>query len=311
MAPTGVMQVSTVTTTKSDSAREPKPPGAAPASKRQSWRWWVGGALGAIVVLAIMILTVISFKTSSHVYTDADAGDLPNGIGVHANVIKVLPAEDHLVVELSFEPVGSFARGEHFLSEPVRIEVTGGTDARDLTFSAGELMTPLNLNAALGNGDISDYPFDGYETVIHVHVLDDVGQVVLSTLVAEALVHGYRVTLEGPDRQPNGSNELIIKINRAPSTLFFAMFVMFLMWSLTGLALALAIKEIRSGRRIDLELIALFGVLLFAFPAVRGSVPNSPALGVLGDFLAYFWCEIALGLGLVALLATKLLRRHG
>jgi len=191
----------------------------------------------------------------------------------------------------------------------VRVTAVGGADLLDEAFDSGALMPPENLQLGLGVGDIGGYPFDGYRTVLQVRVLTATGNVVPSVMFGEASVHGYRISMVDPVSEPNGGHDLTIEVTRAPATLVFALFVMFLMWALTVLAVALAIEEIHSGRWIDVELIALFGVLLFAFPAVRNSVPNAPALGVLGDFVAYFWCEIALGLGLVALLATHLRRR--
>lgn len=279
-------------------------------SRRASRAWWIVGALLVVTLAGLMVATVADFKAGSQVRTTSGDVELSDGVRVYATVLKVLPDEDHMVVELKFEPVGGFKKGERFLAHPVRIEAVGGTDALEITFDEGELMTPVSLDAALGKGDIGDYPFDSYQTVLHVHVLTPDGEAVSSVLHGEALVHGYKVGLVEPLSQPNGSNELTVEIGRAPATLVFAMFVMFLMWALTLLALALAFAEIRGGRQIDVELIALFGVLLFAFPAVRTSVPNAPEVGVLGDFFAYFWCEIALGFGLVALLATTLLRRR-
>jgi hypothetical protein len=97
-------------------------------------------------------------------------------------------------------------------------------------------------------------------------------------------------------------------VSRAPATLIFAGFIMLLMWTVTLLALMLSAKLIRTGAAIDTPLISLLGVLLFAFTAIRNSMPNAPALGALADYLSYFWCEVALGVGLVALLIFRIRR---
>ena len=54
-------------------------------------------------------------------------------------------------------------------------------------------------------------------------------------------------------------------------------------------------------------MIPLILVLLFAFPAMRSFVPGVPPLGVLVDFFAFFWCEIALGFA-VAVVYANLMR---
>jgi Domain of unknown function (DUF4436) len=88
----------------------------------------------------------------------------------------------------------------------------------------------------------------------------------------------------------------------------FAGFIMLLMWTVTVLALMLSAKLIRTSATIDTPLISLLGVLLFAFTAIRNSMRNAPALGALADYLSYFWCELALGICLAALLIFRIRR---
>jgi hypothetical protein len=83
--------------------------------------------------------------------------------------------------------------------------------------------------------------------------------------------------------EPSTGNDLAIGVHRVPATLVFA--VSCFMWALTALALIMVVGDIRSTGPIDGSLIALLGVPLFAFPAVRDSVRNAPGLGVLGDYL--------------------------
>jgi hypothetical protein len=266
------------------------------------------GALAAVIVLGLMAAIVISFQEGSR--SSAVSGDksLLDGIRVHANVVKVLPEEDHLVVRLSFEPVGSYVQDQRFLTRPVRVVAVGGAGIVDETFDAGALMPPEDLMVALGGGEVSEYPIDRYESLFQVRVTD-ADRAVPSVLMGEAAVRGYRLTMTDPLAEPNGGNDMTVDVTRGPATLIFAVFVIVLMWALTLLVLVLAIGQIRSGAPIDGAMISLVGVLLFAFPAIRNSVPDVPPPGVLGDFLSFFWCEIALGIGLVALLIFRIRRR--
>jgi hypothetical protein len=268
----------------------------------------VVGALTVVLVLGLMTAIVISFQAGSRSSTVSGDKSLPDGIRVHANVIKVIPEEDHLVVRLSFEPVGNYVQDQRFLARPVRVVAVGGAGIVDETFDAGALMPPEDLMVALGGGEISEYPIDSYESLFQVRVTD-AGGAVPSVLMAEAAVRGYRLTMADPVSEPNGGNDITIDVSRGPATLTFAVFVIVLMWALTVLVLLLAVGQIRSGAPIDGAMISLVGVLLFAFPAIRNSVPDVPPPGVLGDFLSFFWCEMALGVGLVALLIFRIRRR--
>ena len=114
------------------------------------------------------------------------------------------------------------------------------------------------------------------------------GNPIPSVLTCEASVHGYRFMVTGGMPEPSSGNDLAIGVHRVPATLVFA--VSCFMWALTALALIMVVGDIRSSGPIDGSIIALLGVPLFAFPAVRNSVRNAPGLGVLGDYLSYFWC---------------------
>lgn len=105
-----------------------------------------------------------------------------------------------------------------------------------------------------------------------------------------------------PVAEIDGGNDMTFDVSRSRATLVFGTFIIVLMWALTTLAVVMAAAEIRAGGKMEGPLIGFLGVLLFAFPSIRNSIPNSPPLGVLSDFVAYFWCEIILGLTLVTTL---------
>lgn len=257
-----------------------------------------------------MALAVSSFQASAR--SSAVCGDtgLHDGVRVHANLIQVVPDHDNAVVRLTFTPQGSFVADRYFLSRPLRVLAVGGSEILDEKFEAGETMPAEGLDIQLGDGDVGEFPFDEYDAQVQVRVVSPTGEPVPSVLVGEASVHGYRFTVTSGLAEPNRGNNLNFAVRRAPTTVAFAIFIDVLMWALAALALTMALGEIRSAEEIDGAAITLLGVLLFAFPAVRNSVPNMPSLGVLSDYLSYFWCEIGLGLGLVSLLIFNIRRQR-
>lgn len=282
----------------------------APAPKRRAG---VGPAiLSAVVVgvLGLIFLGVASFQSAGGASAVSGDTGLQDGIRVHANIVEVKPDQDEALVRLSFEPVGSFVLDQQFLSRPAHLVAVGADDVINEKFDAGEIMNAQDLRVGLGDGDIGEFPFDTYGAQIQVRLLSDSGSPIPSVLAGGGSVHGYRLTITGGMPESNKGNDLAIRIQRAPATLAFAIFIEIMMWMLTLLALAMALGEIRRGREIDGGAISFLGVLLFAFPAVRNSVPNVPSLGVLGDYVSFFWCEIGLGLGLVSLLFFKLRRTY-
>ncbi len=78
------------------------------------------------------------------------------------------------------------------------------------------------------------------------------------------------------------------------------------MWPLTLTTLAMMTISwlLRGGASESVRfMIPLILLLLFAFPAIRSFAPGVPPLRVLVDFFAFFWCEIALGIGVIIVYA--------
>lgn len=262
----------------------------------------------ATVSVTVMTTTAISFEQTGHAAgANGDRG-LSDGIRIHADIQKIAPADDHLVVVLDFEPKGRFAQNGVFLAKNIRVVAVGGAGLVDQSFAAGGLMTAQTLTVALQSGDISQYPFDSYTALFSVRILTDDGTAVPTVLIAHGSVHGYSIGIGTPPREPNESNDLTISVERAPSTWIFAGFVIVLMWTLTILALILTANDIRRNRPIDAPLITFLGILLFSFSAVRNSMPNAPAVGALTDYMSFFWCELVLGLCVAALLIFRIRR---
>lgn len=264
--------------------------------------------LAATLFLAVLTVTAVSFEQAGHAAGINGDRNLSDGIRIHADIQKISPADDQLVVGLEFEPKGRFAQDGIFLAKNVRVVAVGGSGLVDESFAAGGLMTSQTLPVALATGDVSQYPFDSYTALFSVRIMAADGSPVPTVLIAGGSVHGYSINIGNPPREPNEGNDLTISVGRAPSTWIFAGFIVLLMWSLTILAVLLTANQIRSEKPLDGTFISFLGVLLFSYTAVRNSMPNAPAVGALTDYLSFFWCELVLGLCLVAMLVFRIRR---
>ncbi|MEE6139514.1 DUF4436 family protein [Mycobacterium sp. 050128] len=264
--------------------------------------------LAVAAFLAVLTITAVSYEQAGHAAGVNGDRNLSDGIRIHADIQKISPVDDQLVVGLQFEPRGRFAQDGVFLAKNVRVVAVGGAGLIDESFTAGGLMTSQTLPVALETGDISQYPFDSYTSLFSVRILTTDGAPVPTVLLAGGSVHGYSISIGNPPREPNEGNDLTISVGRAPSTWIFAVFIILLMWTLTILSMLLVANQIRSDRPIDGTLISFLGVLLFSFSAVRNSMPNAPAVGALTDYLSFFWCELVLGLCVVAMLIARIRR---
>jgi hypothetical protein len=54
---------------------------------------------------------------------------------------------------------------------------------------------------------------------------------------------------------------------------------------------------------------AFYAALLFAFPAIRNAQPFTPPMGVLSDYLGFFWAESLVAISLIIKLNIWLSRK--
>ena len=277
---------------------------AVPVSRRRKWKWLVV-ALPVIIAIIFIAFMLTSFMEVRHSSLVAGDPQLRDGIRVTANVVDVAPADRVVRLRLAFQPLGKFSADGNFLSQPVKVTVLGGADVVHDSYEAAQIMLPADVRIPLRSGNISMYPLDRYESTLRVEVTTDDGGPIPTSMQVEASNPGYRV--EMTSKSPSSDNairDLTLRVSRAPTTVFFAIFTSVLMLTLTTLAMMTIFWLLRGGASESVRfMIPLILVLLFAFPAIRSFAPGVPPLGVLVDLFAFFWCEIALGIGVIIVYA--------
>jgi len=270
-------------------------------SRRSNWKPIAFVAIPVVIAFLFVGFTLTSFLQVRKSSLVAGDPQLTNGIRVVANVVDVAPADRVVKLRLVFQPLGGFSRDGNFLSQPVTISVLGGADIVNDSYEAGQIMLPADVRIPLRSGNISMYPFDRYESTLRVELTMPGRAPIPTAMQVEASNPGYKVHLT--TRSPStdaGLYDLSLQVSRAPTTVLFAIFTSVLMLTLTILVLMTIFWLLRGGASESVRfIIPLILILLFAFPAIRSFAPGVPPLGVLVDFFAFFWCEIALGIGVI------------
>ena len=101
--------------------------------------------------------------------------------------------------------------------------------------------------------------------------------------------------------------DIDLHVSRATTSLAFSYFIMTLQWALASGVCAIAFLALTGQRKVEVALLAYFGGLLFAFPALRNSMPGTPPIGTFGDFVSFFWVEIIVAICLFAIMMKYLL----
>ncbi len=108
-----------------------------------------------------------------------------------------------------------------------------------------------------------------------------------------------------------GFFHVTIEIQRSPTVMMFAVFVMTLQWLMAAGAWLVALEVVIGGRNPDSPMFSWMTAMLFALPPMRNIMVGVPPIGVYADYLAFLWCEAIIALSLSAVVLAWLVRRPG
>lgn len=279
------------------------------------------------IVLAVIFttaLTVAAFVVVLNSFNSADSAGRPivtgvnttDAIDVTAKVVSVDPGKNEMTLRLQFFPSGKYANAGGALTQSMDLLINGTTSNSTLTFPAGTFMSPTNVTLAL-DGKVNNYPFDKYNVEFDIFFYPHDAQaanqkliIAYTQLSTSAAVHGYSIGISDVSKSRNqpGFNTIVFHVSRSTSTLFFTIFVMVFMWSLALAGLAMGLMMLLLRRDIGPGPLGYLAALLFAFPAIRNSLPDSPGIGTKFDFLSFFWVEAVVAITLVALAVLWIVR---
>jgi hypothetical protein len=83
---------------------------------------------------------------------------------------------------------------------------------------------------------------------------------------------------------------------------------------MSGLAMSLlgmVFKAAATGSKVDLVPLSISLSLIFGLPALRNVQPGVPPVGAFGDYVAFIWAEVIVGLSAVIIIWMWLLSSPG
>lgn len=165
------------------------------------------------------------------------------------------------------------------------------------------LMTQYQVHNA---GSQFFYPFDIHRCQLRIFVdrhgktKDSIeSRVPLKLDTTLCSFEGYNVTLTpGPENSPSHV-DLQVALERTWATRIFTVFVSALMVLVSLGFMNMVRKFVKSKAPPDIDEMAFGAALLFAFPAIRSIEPSVPPMGVLSDFIGFFWAETIVAISLI------------
>jgi Domain of unknown function (DUF4436) len=260
-----------------------------------SRRTWVRLGLIAVVV-AVLYAAVAFFYNSEGGVTYVDRPETLD-IGVTAAVDPVvLNAQTNIVsLQMTFGTLGDLADANGRLTQNLRIVVDSWAGSRELKFPMGTVLSPANVDLGL-TGELAQYPFDVHEgggfISADTYTKNSDGSVtsVDTVPVSVSVTNGVNGWDTAADVSLlSASTSFDFTFARAFSTQVFALMLLALAVMLAAATVIVAFLVASQRRKAEIGLMSWTAALLFALPALRTFMPNSPPIGAAIDMYVYLW----------------------
>jgi len=100
-----------------------------------------------------------------------------------------------------------------------------------------------------------------------------------------------------------------VELRRTLPIRCYSVFIALLMLLISISVFRMALKRLRGMGAPEMGEMAFCAALLFAFPAIRNAQPFAPPMGVLSDYLGFFWAESLVAVTLLIKLNMWLSRK--
>jgi len=120
---------------------------------------------------------------------------------------------------------------------------------------------------------------------------------------------GYDVAITPTEQNSPTLLDLKVELKRTLPIRCYSLFIALLMLLISISVFRMALKRLRSTAPPEMGEMAFCAALLFAFPAIRNAQPFAPPMGVLSDYLGFFWAESLVAVTLLIKLNMWLRRK--
>jgi hypothetical protein len=256
------------------------------------------------VFFSFLFMSIAVFVIDSHRKTTIVLGEqvaAKDHVLVHAEAISVDPVAGIMTLRLEMLPQGKWQYGDSYFSDWAYLFVNNLEGEVEFDFDPDHPLTSVVITLHLIEGDIIMYPFDQHESefIFELDIIEDekyLGVPIIMEFSSNLM--GYVVEVyDAYEREiDDGYLDFGISVRRTPPVIFFVGLVILMQWLLAMAALLITASALTRRTAVDIRMSSWFAAMLFALPALRRSVPEVPPLGVLYDYLSFFWVE-----GIVAL----------
>jgi hypothetical protein len=277
-----------------------------------------------------------------------DDTDSTDHVVMSVLVTGVNPVTQELTAQIGFRPEGALAQDEVTPAVDLKLLTNNVRSQQEFEFPKGKRMSRIEAVFPL-NGELNRYPLDHYDTTLWLLMTTParrakpqtpaisqspqvpesgeeqaspsdhlaVGAAALKQSTTVPLTIALSASTPGIKFNGNVSREsslkvtgIELKIRRADNVIAVSIILMVLMSGLAMSLLGMVFKATKSGSKVDLVPLSISISLIFGLPALRNVQPGVPPVGALGDYIAFIWAEIIVGVSAIIIIWSWLARSH-
>jgi hypothetical protein len=242
-------------------------------------------------------------------------GALPaDRLEVHAQIMNVTPTDDQFEVRFELKPFGKYGADSFGrFSTDMTIILMTADGYHSVHVAAGDNPGIIEKEIELDQGSPHDYPFDRYTARLGVatFALSKAGRLIpVPTVVNyEDDLGNYTVVAGLGPKSTRSYIDVRLDIRRSSAILTFSIMMYAAITLVSGAVLIFTLLIVLRRSDSDFGMMLWSGAMLFALPAVRSSLPDSPPLGTQADFYIFMWAMTIVALSMVTLTGHMIMKR--
>lgn len=279
---------------------------------------------------AVLAIGAFFFATA-FAQSGAKTEDSIEAIG---KVLSIDPIKGDVTVRMEFFPHGSFEKEDGTLAKTIKFDTVSSNGKQEITFEKGKRIPPAEIVLNMYDGVVEDYPFDAHKANLVMFFtvkpdkpaekpkeaapaedapkpeesVEETEVEVPFTLSFAPTMPGYSIMTQKSKDSDDSFIDLEMTIVRSTMVKIFSVFVSLLMILVTLAVVIFTGTVVLKDRKVEIAMMSFIATLLFAFVAVRNSQPAVPPVGILTDYLSFFWAEAILAICLLTMVFTWILR---
>lgn len=292
------------------------------------------------LVIGVIFILLYAVSVTFYNRTLPDRADAffadppPNGVAVLVIMNEAKFTTDRLTADVEIllgEELQDVSGPAPVSTRDITVTINPVVGRSEFTIPRGTTL-PVNGSTTLFmQGAPYTYPFDAYRAtfVTTAQEIGEDGALVRLPTIAQMLVPegfvGWRIktlypateeglpelnslmageqgsaAIQGRPSTIDGTNWAKLELRRSWSTVFIALFFLFLMVLLTVLSLSTS-RAVQIGKKeLNIGMTGWLVGLLFAMPALRNLLPGAPPIGSWIDILVFFWAVMAVMISLAS-----------